>query len=131
MLEEMKIQLSYLNVPVYDLMMNLKDKDYFKELVYLRVCFEALKNGDDFPNAWKKSIETTFNLYKTQEKESLLQLGQNLGTSSIENQLQILNIQLEYFKDFLEISKSKYKKYGNTLTALGILSGCMIFILVI
>ena len=131
MLEDMKIQLNYLNVPIYDLLTNLNDKEYLKELFYLKECCRNLEQGIDFPSAWKNSIESTFHLYKTEEKERLLQLGLNLGTSSTENQLNILNLQIVYFAEFLDNAKIKSKKYGSTITALGVLFGCMVFILVI
>lgn len=131
MLEEMKIQLNYLNIPMYELLNHISNKAYLKELSFLEDCRNNLERGEDFPIAWKSAIENTLHLYKTDEKARLLQLGENLGTSSTENQLNILNVQIVYFNEFLENAKFKSKKYGNTVTAIGVLSGCMVFILVI
>lgn len=131
MLEEMKIQLNYLNVPIFDLLTNLSEKEYLKGLFYLKECHSDLEQGIDFPRAWKNSIENASHLYKTDEKERLLQLGCNLGASSTENQLNILDLQIVYFTEFLENAKNQSEKYGSTITALGVLSGCMVFILVI
>ena len=131
MLEEMKLQLNFLNVPIYELLSNISEKEYLKELSYLKECCENISKGADFPIEWKKALEKTSHLYKTEEIERLLQLGSNLGASSTENQLSILNMQTAYFGEFLENAKDKSRKYGNTFTVLGALSGCMVFLLVI
>ena len=131
MLEEMKIQLSFLNVPVYDLLCSISEREYLRELSYLKECCKNISMGADFPNEWKKAVEKTSHLYKTDERERLLQLGSNLGASCTENQICILNMQIAYFGEFLDNAKNKNRKYGNTFTVLGALLGCMVFLLVI
>ena len=131
MFEEMKILLEYLNTPVYDLVSIAEDKDYFRDLKFLYLCCDYLKKGADFPDAWKKAIDESATIYTTQEKEHLLQLGENLGTSNKEGQIKLLNMQIVSFEDFLQKAKHKRKKYAGTAKALGLLSGCMIFILAI
>lgn len=131
MFEEMKILLEYLNTPVYDLVNITRDKDYFRNLKFLHLCCNYLKKGEDFPDAWKNAIDESATMYMTQEKERLLQLGENLGTSNKEGQMKILNMQIVSFEDFLQKAKHKRKKYAGTAKALGVLSGCMIFILAI
>ena len=131
MLVEMKILLEYLNTPVCDLIIMTRSKDYLKDLKFLDVCYGYIELGKDFPAAWKESLESTPTLYMTQEKERLLQLGANLGTSNKESQINIISLQIVSFEDFLIKAKNKHKKYSGTATTLGVLSGCMIFILVI
>ena len=131
MLEELKIQLQYLNMPVYEMLNITGQKEYLSDLEYLSLCGSELKNGKDFPEAWKNSLEKYSQLYKREEKERLLQLGANLGTSNTESQINILTMQINCFDEFLQKAKNKLKKYGNMSTALGVLSGCMIFIIVI
>ena len=131
MFEEMKILLEYLNTPVYDLVSITNSKDYLTDLKFLDLCHRYIEIGKDFPTAWKESIETTSTLYMTQEKEHLLQLGANLGTSNKESQINIISLQIIAFEDFLTNAKNKHKKYSGTAIVSGVLTGCMIFILVI
>ena len=75
MLEEMKIQLKYLNMPIYEMLKVISEKEYLRELDYIVNCIEELEKGLDFPIAWKKSIENTSRLYKREEIARMLQLG--------------------------------------------------------
>ena len=131
MLEDIKLQLQYLNLPLYEMLNQTSTKEYLSELDYLSRCCEKLKIGCDFPSAWKKSLQNTSQPYKTEEKERLLQLGLNLGKSDTESQINIINLQISCFEEFVSAAKIQNKKYGNMTTVLGALSGCMIFILVI
>ncbi len=131
MIREMKIQLEYLNMPVYDILKEVKSKAYLSDLVFLENCSDMIKNGSDFPTAWKISIENTSLCYKRNEKDRLLHLGMNLGASNTESQLSILDMHSLYFDEFLSKAKAKKQKQGNLSVALAALMGCMIFILII
>lgn len=129
--EEVKILLEFLNMPIYEMLNEINKKTYLKDLNFIALCCEKMKNATDFPLAWKEAVEDTSLLYKTAEREKLLQLGENLGKSSKENQLIILNLHTLYFQEYLENAKNTSKRYGNMATAIGVLSGCMVFILLI
>ena len=131
MLEELKIQIQFLNMPVYEMLETTGKKEYLSNLDYLSVCCEEMKKGKDFPEAWKLSIVNTLQLYKREEKERLLQLGTNLGTSNTESQINIIDSQMVSFDEFLTKAKNSSMKYSNMATLLGVLSGCMIFIVLI
>lgn len=131
MIEEMKILLQYLNMPLSEMFKSLDNKAHLKDLDFIGKCVSAMENGSDFPIAWKNSVFSTSVLYKTQEKERLLQLGLNLGAGDTESQLKILNVYSVYFQGFLEKAKQECKKNASTSAVLGFLSGFMIFILLI
>ena len=131
MLEEMKMLLKYLNVPVNEMLKKLCEKDYLSELSFLYECSFELQQNRDFPVAWRDSLENSSHLYKSAEIDRLLQLGQNLGASDAENQIKLLDLQTVYFEEYLDIAKNKYKKQGNTALTLSALAGCMIFIVII
>ena len=131
MIEEMKIQLSYLNLPIYDILKTMKDKDYLKILSFIGASYHLMESGYDFNIAWQMAIEDTRLQYKREEKERLLHLGMNLGVSDTDNQLCILNLDKEYFLEYISKAKLKDKKYGNLTMSLGVLSGCMIFVLLL
>ncbi len=130
LISEMKIQLEYLNMPVYEMIKQMKSKVYFGKLDFLNECCNLIESGFDFPIAWKKAI-THSHCYKRDETDKLLHLGENLGTSNLSNQINILNIHSEYFENFLIEAKAKQRKYGNISISVSALAGCMIFIMAI
>ena len=131
MIEDMKIQLKFLNLPVYDILSNIANKDYLKKLTYIRDSCERLDSGEDFRTAWQTAIKSTHLPYKREETEGLLHIGMNLGTSDAENQLSILSLNSGYFDECIAKAKLEEKKYGNLTATLGALAGCSIFILLL
>ena len=131
MIEDMKIQLKFLNLPVYDILSNIANKDYLKKLTYIRDSCERLESGEDFRTAWQTAIKSTHLPYKREETEGLLHIGINLGTSDTENQLSILSLNSGYFDECIAKAKLEEKKYGNLTATLGALAGCSIFILLL
>ena len=127
MLSEMKVQLEYLNMPVFD-MINKINKS--TGLDFLSECIELISEGNDFPTAWETSVNHAI-YYKSAEKNELLQLGSNLGTSNRDNQIEIICMHKTAFEEFLIKAKTKEQKYGKLSITLGTLMGCMFFIMVI
>ena len=127
MLSEMKVQLEYLNMPVFD-MINKINKSI--DLDFLSECLDMISDGKDFPEAWKSSVNHAI-CYKSEEKNELLQLGSNLGTSNRDNQIEIICMHKTAFEEFLNKAKTKEQKYGKLSITLGTLMGCMFFIMVI
>ncbi len=126
----MKIQLEYLNMPVYDMIKILCEKKSVDEIEFLHDCREMILQGYDFPYAWQTSVLNAM-YYKINEKDELLQLGSNLGTSNRENQIEILSMHKIAFESFIKNAKAKEEKYGKMSITLAALSGCMFFITVI
>lgn len=131
MIEDMKIQLKFLNLPLYDILSNINQKDYLKKLTFITDSCERIVGGEDFHMAWQRAIESTYLPYKREESERLLHIGQNLGTSDAGNQLSMLSLNSEYFDECILKAKLEEKKYGNLTATLGALSGCTIFILLL
>ena len=131
MLKEMKIEIEYLNTPVCEMIYKMKSKEYFSRLGFLDVCCTAVGDGSDFPCAWSNAVKNCCHNYKREETDKLLHLGANLGTSNLENQINIIDIHIGYFENYLTKAKITQQKYGNTVLFVSMLTGCMIFIMVI
>ncbi len=130
MISEMKIQLEYLNMPLYDMIDNLSKKDSLAEIDFLGHCRELISQGKDFPLAWKTSVSNAMH-YKIDEKTVLLRLGSNLGTSNKENQIEMLKLHRIAFDEFIKSAKAKEDKHGKMSITLAALTGCMFFVTVI
>ena len=131
MIQEMRMQLEYLNLPVYELVNKIKSKGHLSELGFLYDCSELIEEGLDYPAAWKKSLENTVLYYTMTEKDKLLHLGLNLGTSNTENQINMLDMYSIYFNEYLSKAKVKEQKYASLTMTFAVLSGSIIFILII
>ncbi len=131
MIEEIKMQLNFLNLPVYEIMKSISKKDYLNKLVYIKDICNMIEEGKDFHFAWLTALENTYLPYKSEEIERLLHIGLNLGISDTENQLVMLSLNSEYFEEYIKIAKLQDKKYGNMTVTLGALSGCTLFILLL
>ncbi|MGN0485616.1 MAG: stage III sporulation protein AB [Acutalibacteraceae bacterium] len=131
MIDQMKIRLEYLSLPINELVSDLASTQLGRELPFLLRCQESMTGGDDFPEAWQSALEKEALPYSAEEKEKLLQLGSNLGTSDLKGQLSLMEIYSDFFSEYTQIAKSKEKKYGNTAVVLGTLIGSMFFIILI
>ena len=131
MLREMKMQLEYLNMPLCDMILQMKSREYFFSLGFLNECCNLIEIGTDFPKAWESAVINSSHYYKREETEKLLHLGTNLGRSNLSNQIDILNIHIGYFETFLKNAKIAQQKYGNMSLMASALLGCMFFIMVI
>ena len=131
MIEEIKLQIKFLNLPVYDILKNLSEKDHLKTLKFVEESCKLIDKSVDFHIAWQETLKRTSLPYKREEMDKLLHIGLNLGTSDSENQLSMLSLNSEYFDEYIRKAKLEEKKYGKLSTTLGILSGCSVFILLI
>lgn len=105
------------------------DELYFP-MRFLKICYEEMQNGTDFPIAWKNSLMCP-SLYNEEEKSKLLALGEILGTSNCQAQMNILNFYTVYFENFNIKAKKNSEKYGETSILTGIFLGIGLFVLLI
>ncbi len=131
LIRQMIIETEYLSLPIYDLLRKLSQNSQLSSLDYIRETCELVKNREDFPVAWRKAVKKTSLKYKSEEKDKLLLLGENIGKYDLEGQLTVLKIYSAYFDAYSKDAKTKLQKYGNMSALLGTLVGSMLFILLI
>ncbi len=131
LIRQIKIETEYLRLPAGDIIIKLSKSPQLKEIDFLFRCSELLREGEDFPDAWKISLDETSLNYMIAEKEKLLHLGGNFGTSDIKNQLSMLEAYENYFEEFFSQAKRNYDRQAKTSSLLGGLLGCMLFIMLI
>lgn len=131
LIKHIKVETEYLNLSAREILFKLAVASEFKELDYIESVCTLIKAGEDFPVAWRNSINNTSLNYKTDERDKLLQLGEKFGTSDVKNQISMLEMYENYFIEFISQAKSKYNKQAKTATGTGVLAGCMLFILLI
>lgn len=131
MIKQIKIEIEFLHLPLFEMVQKISRSDSFKSLDYLDFCCKFVSCGADFPIAWQKALNETKLKYTVTEKDKLLLLGESLGSTDAKGQISIINVYERFFDESASLAKEKEKKYSNLYIALGILFGLMMFILII
>ncbi len=127
-LNTMIVSIEYTRSDILKIISSVIKEDSLKNLVFLRKCYDGIRNGYDFPDSWSKAVEST-HLYKSDERAKLLQLGTCLGTSDSKNQVNIISSFRYYFEGYLSRANDDYTKYGKVSSLFGMFLGAVVFIL--
>ncbi len=133
MLSLAETQLRYLHIPVAELMKNLSENSAVSGLRFIAVCSEMLENGAAFSLAWKNSIEEDRELKKLlpETYESLVLLGDEIGSTDLEGQLSSCGYYKQIFKAALSEREEKCRRSSKLCPSLGILLGISAAIMII
>lgn len=131
MINKLKIGTEFLGLSSQSIIENILCSQQLSKLDFIGETISLITAGEDFPKAWHKAVCNTSLDYKTEEKNNLLHMGENLGTSDMKNQITMLEMHENTFSEFIAEAKSKYAKQAKTATMLGALSGCLLFIILI
>lgn len=131
MIDEMKIQIEYLHLPLSELVTYLANSEIYYSLSFLTECKIQLEKGRDFPLAWNFSVKNSKCNYSSGEKEKLCELSKVLGSSDVKGQISILKLYSETFEKFSLSAIETHRKYANLIIACFAFLGCTIFVLLI
>lgn len=126
----LKIDFSYSVLPLERIAEKYAKEENFRSLSFLSQCFAEIQNGADFPLAWEAAIQNT-HLLSLSEKAKLSGLGSLLGTSSAEQQVNMLCMYEEYFKAYYKTSAETFDKFSKPAIFTGIFMGFALFVLFI
>lgn len=127
-LQRLSDEIRYSRSNISEIIYRICSEASFGELDYLSKCNEYITGGYDFPFAWRKSVETT-PLYKSKEKEKIIQLGNFLGTSDCESQVNTINLYSAFFEKYHSEAVKDSEKYVKLACVSGIFIGASVFIL--
>lgn len=130
MLEEISVMIRYNMLTVREMIIEIKENDFFSGLLFIEKIRQKLIEGISFPEAWEKSIKSDASL-STDEKKLLQELGSSLGTTDSQGQLSSLEIYKKRLDNMIESETEKYKTQGKLYRSLGIMMGAMLGILII
>lgn len=105
--ERLKVDFRYSSLSLYDILHKYNEDQYFNKIGFIRRSYEFVKSGSDFPDAFKASVEKE-KLFTAAEKEKLISFSAALGTSSIDTQIDIINLYIELLNKSYEDSLKKY-----------------------
>ncbi|MGN1443155.1 MAG: stage III sporulation protein AB [Acutalibacteraceae bacterium] len=129
LLNEMKIMLEYYCLSVNELIDAAYEKSCYQKTFIIQ-CKKLLTDGNDFPVAWSASVESA-GIYKKEEKQKLIQLGEFLGTSDLESQLTVMQMYITDFDEFRKDAQNKRKKYADTSIFVGAFCALGLFVMMV
>lgn len=125
-----KNEIGYSSMPLNLLVEKYSEADYRKP-EFIKLCNEKIRQGTDFPTAWKNSVMEKGRLFSAEDRSRLFLLGDLLGTSDLKSQCEILSTQQLYFCERARQSKAKTEKYGSSFICSGIFLGFAFFIFIV
>ena len=131
LVELIKAELLYTLAQPASLMRELQKRQAVKELSFLSRCDTLCRQGIAFPIAWRESVQEsgkTMSLL-AEDNELLLQMGELLGSTSLQGQIDQLERLKEQFHLQRERALEKYQTSGRLYRSLGILGGLAVVIL--
>lgn len=133
MLSVTETQLRYACPPVSDLLRTLCETEKLSALGFAEKCKIAVSNGDAFPDAWKQSVESDYELCGLlgDSKNHLVRFGAELGSTDIEGQLGCCEYYKQIFEKELALREENEKKYTKLYPALGLMLGVSAAIIII
>lgn len=114
---------------IIKILSDLSSYKSLNNLLYLD-CFASVTEYADFRNMWIAALKS-FPYYKREEKEKMLQLGNQLGVTDTDNQINTIKLFIVFFENYLNVAKAEYEKYGKTASLFGLFTGASAFILLI
>ena len=126
----MRLDFEYSSLPLDRIIEKYAKSEAYGDLYFIRRCFDEIKNGVDFPKAWKKGVEAS-PLFKRDEKAKLFELGTLLGTSDSNGQVSMLKGFERSFEVFYKTAFKISEKYCKSAVIAGIFTGFGLFVIII
>ena len=116
-----------------EMIINLSQKGSLSDLFFLKDCAERLKNNELFPIAWRTSLlNNRSKLYlKSDDFNSLLSFGEDLGTTAVEGQISICEMYKNIIGESLDNAQKSSQKYSKLFAPLAILLGAATSVMLI
>ena len=128
MIQIISTEIKYCKTPLNEIVNKLSCNNDFTHLKFISKC-ENLLESQTFPSAWKRSVKES-ELHEA-DKQLLVSLGNNLGTSDIEGQLSNCELHKELFENNYMCAKEKCSKFGKLYTSLGLFGGVLVAVVII
>lgn len=131
MIYTIKTQIEYCNTPVDEMLKKLCETSGLEKLGFISYCKESCDNGVEFPVAWTDSIKNCMQINAMQngDKELLVGFGKSFGTTDLNGQINICNYYINQLTLKQNEAKERLKAYGKVYSAMGLLSGAAVAII--
>lgn len=133
MLNKIRVYIEYENIKTSEVLSRLYMSESLEPLTFIKICHEKLKNDNNFPLMWNKSLlESKSTLSLKEEDYALLrQLSEIIGScdaNGVKNSIEVIQCEL---KDRIAGALEQNSVTGNLCKKLGVLSGIATAIILI
>lgn len=130
MISMIRNEINYVSLPANELMVFLSEKDELKELAFIKTCVSWVNNGEEFPSAWKRSLnEKNEMLYmRRKDIEVIKAFGESFGITDADGQISNCELCLERLKNNRNEAEREREQYSKLSGILGLLVGLGIII---
>lgn len=127
MIQIISTEIKFCKTPLDSIVNKLSKNDGFIHLNFICEC-EKLLGKQKFPTAWQTSVKKSA-LHES-DKQLLISLGNNLGTSDVEGQLSNCELHKELFENNYNSAREKCLKFGKLYTSLGLFGGVLVAVVI-
>jgi stage III sporulation protein AB len=118
---EMALLIRHRTLPVNDLFAELSRYEFIERIA---------STGDDFRGSWA-SVTNTLTELEEGERDIIKSVGRALGTSDVDGQLSMLEVNTKLLCSYSEAARELYSQKGKLYRTCGILTGLFMAILII
>lgn len=124
-------EINYIALPSNELIGFLSKKEEFKELKFIFSCLILVSEGEEFPQAWKKSLNEKINtrFMKKKDVEIMEAFGESFGITDAQGQISNCELCLERLRINHFEAKRDFEQYSKLASGLGFLLGLGILII--
>ena len=134
MIMQLKGQINYFKEPLPELFMKLAQNGSSKAHIFLKVLSDEInEKGFYRRDFWAKKLTCIYQdtVLTNEDIEIMIYLGDFIGQTDYNNQIQHFSYMEEKLKNQIEKAKSKYKEKGPMYSKIGFFLGAIIGILLI
>ncbi len=113
-----------------EIVLKLSENNEFSKQEFIKQLPEILHRTRSFPDIWQKAILSDKSISDS-ERQILLDVGSNLGTTDTDGQLSSLKFYILQVDKMIAEETEKYKIKGKMYRSMGVTIGAMIGILMI
>ena len=130
MLDEMAVLINFKAMRTQELIIELSEKEYFKNFIFLNTLNNYLEENNDIKESWINAAKITM-FFNENDRSILLSVGEQLGSTDIEGQLSMLNLNKTLAKRNLSDAQNEYRTKGKMIKSVWSLCGLAAGIMVI
>ena len=133
MLSDIKNQFEFSCPNLSEMIIILSQKGSLEDLFFLKDCAERLQDNEAFPIAWRTSLLNNCSMLclKSDDFNSLLSFGEDLGTTAVEGQISICEMYKRIIDESLENAQKSSQKYSRLFAPLTLLLGAAATVMLI
>lgn len=126
-------EISYVALPSDQIIALLLRKNELSDLTFLISCNEYLKDGEDFPVAWDKSLKgRNFKLFLNRKDiDLLIDFGRGFGITDCEGQISLCRLYIDMLRIKRDEAIKEKEQYAAPAAALGFLLGIALIVIIL